>query len=257
MKRKELGEFTLIELLVVIAIIAILASMLLPALSQARDKAKAISCASNLRQLGLGCALYSDANAEWFPAYEAQDRVSKAIYWPELLLPHLTGGEATHASFQSYNLSSRSLYSCPGQTLKPTPSERANDGRYISYGMNEFLLWRYRSLKEEGAPEIPLRRDRVLQPSQTILFGDTFYPSIAVMPERVGYFSLAYKRIHARHSSGGTAQTGGTQICWADGHVSKEQINGTGANQYAVGSAFNFFCKHCGYDYAVAVVHIK
>lgn len=77
--------FTLIELLVVIAIIGILAGILLPVLSRARESARSTQCASNVKQIGMGLIMYANENSEAFPSSTADAMLSLNLLFPNYI----------------------------------------------------------------------------------------------------------------------------------------------------------------------------
>lgn len=79
MKRHNHVAFTLLELLIVVAIIALIASMLLPAIGRAKQQAKLARCTANLRQVGLATRMYLDDSGGWFFKY--QEMVTGGTYW--------------------------------------------------------------------------------------------------------------------------------------------------------------------------------
>jgi len=109
-KKMRRRAFTLIELLVVIAIIAILAALLLPALSVAKQRAWTTSCNSNLHQIGLGMRMFADDNNELYP--ESGDK----IYWGAT--DPMTGKASWLEQIFSY-VGSTNAYNCPGNVQLP------------------------------------------------------------------------------------------------------------------------------------------
>ena len=133
--RSSLAAFTLIELLVVIAIIAILASLLLPALGQAKEKAKGASCLNNLRQWGVATHLFVVDNEDLLPKDGAPNGISTTEGW-YIDLPRILDLPGYHSVTWRTNASVD-----PGVStwICPSNPKRSNGNNLFHYCLNEHV----------------------------------------------------------------------------------------------------------------------
>ncbi len=135
---KQHSCFTLIELLVVIAIIAILAAMLLPALSAARERARSASCINNLKALTLAYHMYADANGEVMINTYYKDTNEGWMYWPRYIFTYLPDGLTDSSKVYDKTIKGgRSVYSCP--TEYPNKGVGKYD-QFPTYKMTYFYM---------------------------------------------------------------------------------------------------------------------
>ena len=213
--RHKPNAFTLVELLVVIAVIAILASLLLPALATAKKRARATQCINNLKQVGAGTQMYAHDN--------------EGILQLDPLVP----GTESWASilFTNVGLSQREMFLCP--SYKPFLWEN---------WLNVYGIRRDAPVECARGPNgIFFRVDCVNNPTEYLLVGDTTSQAQGGFTARQYYrFSLnsPLRMVHARHFRRANG-------LFLDGHVepcNQSRLEGLGiAAEYGADLAVGYF----------------
>ncbi len=247
--RKSCRAFTLIELLVVIAIIAILAGLLLPALSKAKAKALAIKCASNMKNWGFATVMYLGDYADRLPPFGDLSSDYTADFWHAKLAPYVALRTQPGTNFGSTVAFTSQLRMCPGGSYAAPPFWKA------SWPTTDWNCWIGANFGAYGKPlsapfyytdSTPtLKASRIKKPSDAMLFMDTITHYV-YSPADVNYqFTLDLDKNgvkdtmpqydYAPYNWGRpTAHGSGANVTLLDGHVERVafkklwQINASG-----------------------------
>ncbi len=251
LNRPSQAGFTLIELLVVIAVIAILASLLLPALAKAKSKARQAECLSNLKQWAIADTLYLDDNEQFFPAskipngtpgtpgdysedtprwldltdVEFMNRNNGTTYgrdaWFNALPPYINSKPLWQYALKSSGpdnyKTEKSIFQCPTASAEPLDSSLNPGSRVIfQYGMNSKGAW-----EQGGKVELrPVNIGMVKNPSAFVMFSDNrvrinespYFGTDVVKAGTLGSPQNYTSRFSSRHNAGGN-------LAFSDGHA--------------------------------------
>lgn len=244
--------FTLIELLVVIAIIAILAAMLLPALTIAKEKARSAQCLSNLRQVGVATRLYAEDNrdtfycgrgglfnngGEWFTGPN-----STALRRPMDAAGNLDNDAYWALGYQQYFAGNRKLFGCPSTTIVDEwrdaglsyPKEYWLNS---TYGMCRYLVkpFDHASSQYGRTGTSPMKTSSLLSPMTTIVCQDAAEQNMEGEEDSLGLFPgrttildqwMGLASLYGRPgvidmTTGWWRHSKGCNTLWVGGHASR------------------------------------
>ena len=164
------SAFTLIELLVVIAIIAILAAMLLPALQQARERAKSTTCVNNLKTIGTAVVMYANDYSGFFSAPYMK------LQWRSAMEPYTGVNAEKIKNWKSQSMKDSGVYYCPSDTWFGRQKVACYSYGYNTYFSSFCFDQGYGpALQPSG---FALKVDHVSTPSKKIYIADNYHPSL-------------------------------------------------------------------------------